>query len=43
MVDANYEYVRGDGQIEGDAALMVKGICEDGYREILSSPVSMML
>lgn len=40
VVDAHYEHVREDGQIESDAALMVKGICDDGYREILSVMVA---
>ncbi len=36
VVDAHYEYVRGDGQVESDGVLLVKGVREDGYREILS-------
>ena len=36
VVDAHYEYVREDGQVESDGVLLVKGIGEDGYREILS-------
>jgi putative transposase len=36
VVDAHYEYVREDGQVESDGVLQVKGIREDGYREILS-------
>jgi len=36
IVDAHYEYVREDGQVESDGVLLVKGIRADGYREILS-------
>ena len=36
VVDAHYEYVREDGKVESDGVLMIKGINEDGYREILS-------
>jgi putative transposase len=36
VVDAHYEYVREDGQVESDGVLLVKGIRADGYREILS-------
>jgi len=36
VVDAHYEYVREDGQVESDGVLLVKGVGEDGYREILS-------
>jgi putative transposase len=36
VVDAHYEYVREDGQVESDGVLQVKGVREDGYREILS-------
>ena len=36
VVDAHYEYVREDGQIESDGVLLVKGVRADGYREILS-------
>jgi putative transposase len=40
VVDAHYEYVREDGQVESDGVLQVKGVREDGYREILSVFVS---
>jgi transposase-like protein len=36
VVDAHYEYVREDGQVQSDAALIVKGVREDDYREILA-------
>ncbi len=36
VVDAHYEYVREDGQVQSDAALVVKGVREDDYREILA-------
>jgi transposase-like protein len=36
VVDAHYEYVREDGQVESDGVLLVKGIGAGGYREILS-------
>ena len=36
VADAHYEYVREDGQVESDGVLLVKGVGEDGYREILS-------
>lgn len=36
VVDAHYEYVREDGQVESDGVLLVKGVGSDGYREILS-------
>lgn len=36
IVDAHYEYVREDSQVESDGVLLVKGIRGDGYREILS-------
>jgi transposase-like protein len=36
VVDAHYEYVRENGQVLSDGVLQVKGIDEDGYREILS-------
>jgi putative transposase len=40
MVDAHYEYVREDGKVESDGVLMIKGINEDGYREILGVAVA---
>jgi transposase-like protein len=36
VVDAYYEYVQEDGQVESDGVLQVKGVREDGHREILS-------
>jgi transposase-like protein len=40
VVDARYEYVREDGRVESEGVLMVKGINQDGYREILSVAVA---
>jgi transposase-like protein len=40
VVDAHYEYVREDGRVESEGVLLVKGINEDGYREILSVVVA---
>lgn len=40
VVDARYEYIREDGRVESDGVLMVKGINQDGYREILSVAVA---
>lgn len=40
MADAHYEYIREDGRVESEGVLLVKGIDEDGYREILSVAVA---
>ena len=40
VVDARYEYVREDGRVENEGVLTVKGINQDGYREILAVAVS---
>lgn len=40
MVDASYEYIREDGQVISEGVLTVKGINQDGYREILSVAVA---
>jgi transposase-like protein len=40
VVDAHYEYVREDSQVESDGVLLVKGIREDGYREIIGVAVA---
>ena len=40
VVDARYEYVREDGRIESEGVLTVKGINQEGYRELLSVAVS---
>lgn len=40
VVDAHYEYVREYGKVESDGVLLVKGVGEDGYREILSVAVA---
>ena len=40
MVDASYEYVREDGQVVTEGVLTVKGISQEGYREILSVAVA---
>lgn len=40
IVDARYEYVREDGRIESEGVLTVKGINQEGYREILSVAVA---
>lgn len=39
MVDARYKYVSEDGQVETEGVLTVKGISQEGYREILSVAV----
>ena len=40
VFDSHYEYVRENGQVESEGLLMVKGIDEQGYREILSVKVA---
>ncbi|MEA3441722.1 MAG: IS256 family transposase [Chloroflexota bacterium] len=40
IVDARYEYVREDGRIESDGVLTVKGVNNEGRREILSVAVA---
>jgi transposase-like protein len=40
VIDARYEYIREDGRVESEGVLMVKGINQDGYREILSVAVA---
>lgn len=40
VCDARYEQVREDGQVESEAVLLVQGIDEQGYREILSVAVA---
>ena len=40
MMDASYEYVREDGQVVTEGVLTVKGISQEGYREILSVAVA---
>jgi len=40
VVDASYEYVREDGHVESEGVLTVKGIDQEGYREILSVTVA---
>jgi transposase-like protein len=40
VLDAHYEYVREDSQVESEGVLKVKGIDEDGYREILEVKVA---
>jgi len=39
VCDARYEHVRDDGRIENEAVLVVMGVDEEGYREILSVAV----
>jgi len=40
VVDARYEYIREDGRVESEGVLTVKGINQDGYREILGMAVA---
>jgi transposase-like protein len=40
VCDARYEHVREDGRVESEAVLLVMGIDEEGYREILSVAVA---
>jgi transposase-like protein len=40
VADARYEYVREDGRVESEGVLTVKGIDQEGYREILSVVVA---
>lgn len=40
VADARYEYVREDGHVESEGVLTVKGINEEGYREVLSVAVA---
>lgn len=40
VVDARYEYVREDGRVESEGVLTVKGINQEGYREILGLAVA---
>jgi putative transposase len=40
VVDASYEYVREDGQVVTDGVLTVKGVAQEGFREILSVAVA---
>jgi putative transposase len=40
VADAHYEYVREDGRVESEGVLLIKGINEYGYREILSVVVA---
>jgi transposase-like protein len=40
VVDARYEYIREDGRVESEGVFTVKGINQDGYREILSVAVA---
>lgn len=40
VADAHYEYVREDGRVESEGVLLIKGIDEYGYREILSVVVA---
>jgi putative transposase len=40
VADAHYEYVREDSQVESEGVLLIKGINENGYREILSVAVA---
>jgi transposase-like protein len=40
VVDASYEYIREDGQVISEGVLTVKGINQEGYREILSVAVA---
>ncbi len=37
VVDARYEHVRVDGQVESEGVLSVVGVDENGYREVLST------
>jgi transposase-like protein len=40
VVDAHYEYIREDGRVESEGVLTVKGINQDGYREIVGLAVA---
>jgi putative transposase len=40
VVDARYEYIREDGRVESEGVLTVKGINQDGYREILGMAIA---
>jgi putative transposase len=40
VADARYEHIREDGRVESQGVLTVKGIDEEGYREILSVAVA---
>jgi transposase-like protein len=40
VVDARYEHVRIDGRVTSQGVLIVKGVREDGYREILAVMVA---
>ena len=40
VVDARYEHVRVDGHVTSQGVLIVKGVREDGYREILAVAVA---
>jgi putative transposase len=40
VADAHYKYVQEDGQLESERLLLIKGINQDGYREILSVVVA---
>jgi len=40
FVDARYEYVRVSGQVVSQGALVVKGVRDDGRRELLAVPVA---
>jgi putative transposase len=40
VVDARYEYIREDGRVESEGVLTVKGINQDGYREIVGMAVA---
>lgn len=40
VVDARYEYVREDGRVESQGVLTVKGINQEGFREILGLAVA---
>ena len=36
VVDARYQHIRTEAGVVSKAVMIVVGICEDGYREILS-------
>lgn len=40
IADARYEYVREDGRVESEGVLIIKGVDQHGYREILSVAVA---
>jgi transposase-like protein len=40
VADARYEYVREDGHVESEGVLTVKGIDQEGFREVLSVAVA---